>query len=830
MKKIIKNLFYLFVLGLLVWSCDKDEELYPQLGSDPRNITEILSESSNFSSFHSTLKQFKLDSLLRSTTTYTVPAPENSAFSNADLSGLSEDELENVLLNHIIQTSTADFYKTIGTGYRTTMSTAGYDGSNISIFINADDVFQFNGVDVDDSNKDIGATNGIIHAVKNVLMPPSVVDHVRANPDFSSFVEALSRSDLSVSYNETLGGEGPFTTFAPTNAAFESFIMEVNGAFGWSTISDIPSDVLEEILQYHVIAGNNILSGDLDGTEQTTMQGGSFSVDGTVINDASYTDANISLVDIQGTNGVVHSVDKVLLSESTFQTILSATLDMVERSEDRGFTLFLAAVDKVGLSNSLSSDQLTAFATNDDAFIALFAISEKFESLDDFDTPEDIEILKKLVEYHLHSGLLKVSELTDGGKIATILGEDITADLKGDDPRLRPTFEEAIPSLIVTPNIGATNGILHEINRVLIPDSLVSALGIPTASGGVCPVGDPEMVFFDWDTNGSWWGAVQTENDAALSLDGSNYGRANLTSSGGGWNDMFWRNDASTFNGASTVGSNLNDYVLKFDINVIESINNGAFKIRFHDSDGVDAFYDWAPWQDSGEAYTTDGWETVEIPLSVLGQPDFSMVDNEFGMAFDDGGTAVVLNFAIDNVRFDIAGCGGTDPVANEDFVFFDWDGKDSWWGGVQTENDVAVSLDGSNYGRANLTSSGGGWNDMFWRNDASTFNGASAVGSNLNDYVLKFDINVMEAIGTGMFKIRFHDNDGVDAFYDWAPWNDSGEPWETSGWVTVTIPCSILGQPDFSLVDGEFGMAFDDGGTPVVLNFAIDNVRFEAK
>ena len=144
----------------------------------------------------------------------------------------------------------------------------------------------------------------------------------------------------------------------------------------------------------------------------------------------------------------------------------------------------------------------------------------------------------------------------------------------------------------------------------------------------------------------------------------------------------------------------------------------------------------------------------------------------------------------------------------------------------MAVENDAAISLDGASYGRANFQTGGTGWQDLFWRNDPGTFFGASTVGSDVSNYVLKFDINVFEPIDAGQFRIRFNDSDGVDAFYDWAPWNDTGEPFETDGWTTITIPCSLLGVPDFSLVDNEFGMAFE--GADILLNFAIDNVRFE--
>ena len=184
---------------------------------------------------------------------------------------------------------------------------------------------------------------------------------------------------------------------------------------------------------------------------------------------------------------------------------------------------------------------------------------------------------------------------------------------------------------------------------------------------------------------------------------------------------------------------------------------------------------------------------------------------------------------AIDNVRFDTPGCGGPDPIQNTDAVFFDWDTNGAWWGNVTAENDAAISLDGSSYGRANFQTGGDAWVDLFWRNDATTFNGADMVGSDIENYVLKFDIATFEPINAGSFKIRFNSSTTEDAVYIWAPWEDTGEAFSTDGeWTTVTIPLSLIGQSDYSTVDKEFGMAFE--GADVLLNFAIDNVRFEHK
>jgi len=775
--------YYLVILAVVAGlaSCDKDDEIYPQLGDDPRNLSEIISETQNLSSLYGALESSGLDSTLRSTTTYTVFAPNNSAFDEVDISGLSETELENILLNHILSTTTADFSSTLSTGYTATMA-IGPEENNLSLFLNTEGGISLNGTaSVIANSSDIGSTNGVLHQIDGVLLPPTVYDHTQANPNFSMLSEAIELAGLDEALSTTATDNElyPFTVFAPTNAAFENFMMQLNGAFGWENLSDIPADILQEVLEHHVVSGANTLSAVIAETEQTTLQGEILTISAdAVISDASYTNTNFTTTDIQGINGVVHGVDKVLLPEDVFQQILGATLNLKERSEDRGYSSFLAAVEKAGLTSILEDEEqeLTAFVPNNDAFTALFAQITNFESLNDFESEEELEALSNLLMYHLREGALMSSQLTDGGEITTLFEEEIiTADLTGENARLRPSFEDAIPSGIVNSNIGATNGLIHEINRVLIPNSLVPVLGIPSDEGGKCPVGDEELVFFNWDDKGIYWGNVTSENDASLSPDGSSYGRANFQTGGTGWQDLFWRND-DTFYGADVVSDNLEDYVLKFDINVIEPISEGMFRIRFNDSDGVDAFYDWQPWNDTGEPYTTDGWETVEIPLSVLGVPDFSLVDAEFGMAFE--GADVLLNFAIDNVRFDTPGCGGPEPVANSEAVFFDWDGKDPYWGNTTVENDPSISLDGSNYGRTNFQTEGTGWQDLFWRND-DTFFGADMVGSNLDDYNLKFDIYTLEPLSEGMIRIRFNATSGVDAFYDWQPWNDTGEAFD---------------------------------------------------
>jgi hypothetical protein len=175
---------------------------------------------------------------------------------------------------------------------------------------------------------------------------------------------------------------------------------------------------------------------------------------------------------------------------------------------------------------------------------------------------------------------------------------------------------------------------------------------------GVDPVDDPSLVFFNFDNLGLWWGDTGgVENDPALSLDGSSYFRANAALSG--WTGFFWRNGSDNFPGAA-IGANIDDYVLKFDINVLEPITGGVFHWRLKDAASEGYWHRWAPWADSG-SFSTNGWITVSIPLNEFTDDygsgtatiaDLTTITSDFGLAFNEGDSQV--NVCIDNVRFEL--------------------------------------------------------------------------------------------------------------------------------------------------------------------------------
>ena len=137
-------------------------------------------------------------------------------------------------------------------------------------------------------------------------LPATVVDIAASNDDFSTLVAAVTEADLV----ETLQGEGPFTVFAPTNAAFEQALADLD----LTAEELLASPDLSGILTYHVVAGEIDAAAAIaaDGTEVETVNGDTIEVsvvDGNVMIDG----ATVTTVDLMAGNGIVHVIDAVIL-------------------------------------------------------------------------------------------------------------------------------------------------------------------------------------------------------------------------------------------------------------------------------------------------------------------------------------------------------------------------------------------------------------------------------------------------------------------------------------------------------------------------------------
>jgi transforming growth factor-beta-induced protein len=244
---------------------------------------------------------------------YTIFAPVNSVFESLGLTDIGtifafpEDQLQTILSYHILngRLFAADlqskFYPTL-LGPAVEINTMG------SVTVNNIDVVAA------DTFSPV-AFNSVIHRINGLLVPPSenIVEIAigfanSPNPEFTQLVAAVVKAELA----GTLSGEGPFTVFAPTDAAFAALL----GALGASSIDDVEVGLLTQVLLYHVVPGR-VFSTDLANGPVQTLNGPiTIDVDNLTIADTGTTNlANLiaSLLNVQGSNGVIHVIDKVLL-------------------------------------------------------------------------------------------------------------------------------------------------------------------------------------------------------------------------------------------------------------------------------------------------------------------------------------------------------------------------------------------------------------------------------------------------------------------------------------------------------------------------------------
>jgi uncharacterized surface protein with fasciclin (FAS1) repeats len=170
------------------------------------------------------------------------------------------------------------------------------------ISINATDGVKIDGAKV--ISADIKCTNGVIHVIDSVILPKDIVGVAAANDDFSTLVAAVKAAELV----ETLQGDGPFTVFAPNNAAFaklpEGTVAEL--------LKPENREKLTAILTYHVVAGKVMAADVVKLTEAATVQGQKVKIevkDGSVHVDG----AKVIATDIKCSNGVIHVIDSVIL-------------------------------------------------------------------------------------------------------------------------------------------------------------------------------------------------------------------------------------------------------------------------------------------------------------------------------------------------------------------------------------------------------------------------------------------------------------------------------------------------------------------------------------
>ena len=455
------------------------------------------------------LVQADLVSTLQGDGPFTVFAPTDQAFTDAgiDLSTFDTDEeiavLTDILLYHVY-TAGAVYAADVTDGLTVAMA----NGDDASFTV-TDGTVMIGEATV--TTADVMASNGVIHVIDKVLMPPADLVDIAAvamsTGVHDSLVAALVKADLV----STVQGNGPFTVFAPTDQAFADAGIDLDA---FTTEEEIAA--LTNILLYHVYSGAVNAADVTDGLAVQMVNGdyAQFTVsEGTVMIE----DATVTAVDVMASNGVIHVIDKVLMPPAPYTGVgicyntathmIAAGASMeecgaymyVENYSMNGqeFTgcyntvshsltdttqaicesyMWTPPVDiattamSTGIHTSLvaalSASELVATLQGDGPFTVFAPTDQAFADagidLAAFTTDEDIATLTDILLYHVYSGEVNAADVTDGLTVAMVNGDDASFTVTDGTVMVGD-------ATVTTADVMASNGVIHVIDKVLMP-------------------------------------------------------------------------------------------------------------------------------------------------------------------------------------------------------------------------------------------------------------------------------------------------------------------------------------------------------------------------
>ena len=283
---------------------------------------------------------------------------------------------------------------------------------------------------------------------------PDVYQAASAN-GFTDLVAAVDKAGLKATLED---GNGHFTVFAPTNAAFDAAAGQLGFSSATAMVAALPPVTLASLLQYHVLGDkeNSSMLSSVNSVATLYTVGGSAAKltlgtsGGLTITDADLTTAHVTQADVGASNGVIHVVDKVLVPPSLLNVVQMASLNS-------NFTTLVGAVKSAGLVTTLSgAGPFTVFAPTNDAFAAIQSTVASLSTSQ----------LTTVLEYHVLAQAVPAANIPFGQPIPTVANQNITID-SGTPPTIVDTT--ATPAHIVATDVKASNGIIHVIDKVLIP-------------------------------------------------------------------------------------------------------------------------------------------------------------------------------------------------------------------------------------------------------------------------------------------------------------------------------------------------------------------------
>ncbi len=465
MKNLSKifNVIMIAFLSVAVLSCNDDDTQPPAATNSI--VDFVINAGPDYSDLLAAVIKADLAETLSGPGIYTVFAPNNDAFDTflaangfADLDAVPTDVLTQILLNHTVSGSVPSTDLSIG--YINTLATSTAANLPMSMYVElSSGLVVLNGVSTV-TGADNVVDNGVIHLVGDVIGLPSIATHAVANTSFSSLVAALSAADLV----PTVDTGGPFTVLAPTNAAFDTFL-------DGDDLGDIPVPALTQVLLNHVLNGVT-LSTDLTtagaGYSNTLAAGpddNPLSIYFNTSDGVSFNGMSTVLVaDVIAENGVIHAVDAVIT--------LPTVVDFAIADADNFSTLVAALTDSrlttdfvsiLSTPNGTEPAPFTVFAPTNTAFGDLL-VELEVDGLADI----DVATLDATLKYHVVGGANVIESQIMNDMVIATLGGNITANVIDTVITLRDANGRT--STVVTTNVQAANGVIHVIDKVILPN------------------------------------------------------------------------------------------------------------------------------------------------------------------------------------------------------------------------------------------------------------------------------------------------------------------------------------------------------------------------
>lgn len=449
-------------MSISLLGCNDDNEVNIQHPVPTKNtIVDVAVASGDFNTLVAALQATGLDKTLDDeNASFTVFAPTDAAFEllgQEAINGLLEDSdaLSKILTYHVLA-SKVNAEAALGSAGSAVETV---NGEKIALSL-SDGNLLINTSTV--TATDINADNGVIHVIDAVLMPPAptvsevnIVETAKSLGQFNTLITALETTGLDA----TLADEsGTFTVFAPTDDAFS--------AIGQKMINTLIAnpDVLSQILKQHVlpIEADSITAMTLNTQSVDTVLGNKLPLTiNTETDSLLFGGAKITIKDVVTSNGTIHVIDSVIIGEVQLPQSYGTIVDVANEADQ--FDTLITLLNEVDLESTLAdpTKTFTVFAPTDEAFSALG--SETLDSL-----LSNKELLSNILLYHVLPDATVKSDAAIGvansenNKIAMANGSDAALSVSG----AKLFVNDA---LVSAANIMADNGVIHVLNKVIMP-------------------------------------------------------------------------------------------------------------------------------------------------------------------------------------------------------------------------------------------------------------------------------------------------------------------------------------------------------------------------